>query len=94
MTLLGLRKVWSREDYEQLISRLSRLLSPFEEVTDFKINLQIPGSLQVEGELEPPEPHHHISRDTCCVGRWMPRGILQVASSFRALLIKIIRTIN
>ena len=43
LTLDGLRKHWTEDDYRELHSRLSRLISPFKEVTDFVIELHIPG---------------------------------------------------
>ncbi len=55
LTLEGVRKIWEESDYEELSARLSRLMSPFEDVTDFKINLEIPGYSQLSGEVQPPE---------------------------------------
>ena len=55
LTLDGVRKIWEEPDYEALFARLSRLMSPFEDVTDFKINLEIPGYPQLSGEVQPPE---------------------------------------
>ena len=55
LTLEGVRKTWDESDYEELFARLSRLMSPFEDVTDFKINLEIPGYPQFSGEVQPPE---------------------------------------
>ena len=54
LTLEGVRKTWDESDYEELFARLSRLMSPFEDVTDFKINLEIPGYPQFSG-VQPPE---------------------------------------
>ncbi len=54
LTLEGVRKIWTESDYDELFARLSRLMSPFEDVTDFKINLEIPGYPQ-SGEVQPPE---------------------------------------
>lgn len=54
LILEGLRKTWTPEDYEELYSRLSRLVSPFGEVVDFKIFLEIPGCPQFSGEVQPP----------------------------------------
>ena len=55
LTLDGVRKNWENSDYEELFARLSRLMSPFEDVTDFKINLEIPGYPHFSGEVQPPE---------------------------------------
>ncbi len=55
LTLGGLRKIWTREDYEELQTRLSRLISPFGEVIDFEIILEIPAAPELSGRVEPPE---------------------------------------
>ena len=54
LTLDGLRQDWSDEDYRELHSRLSRLISPFREVTDFVIELHIPGHPEWSGQVQPP----------------------------------------
>jgi signal transduction histidine kinase/anti-sigma regulatory factor (Ser/Thr protein kinase) len=54
LTLDGLRRMWSDDDYRELHSRLSRLISPFQEVTDFVIELQIPGHPEWSGQVQPP----------------------------------------
>lgn len=54
LTLDGLRKHWTDEDYGELHSRLSRLISPFEEVTDFSIELHVQGHAELSGEVQPP----------------------------------------
>lgn len=61
LTLIGLhaRKHWSEEDFKTLHNRLSRLISPFEtsqgaaEISDFEIDLQIPGFPAFTGKVEP-----------------------------------------
>ncbi len=55
LTLEKLRKVWEKEDYEELHARLSRLISPFNDVTDFNIFLDIPAHPEFSGEVQPPE---------------------------------------
>lgn len=55
LTLAMLRKHRSSEDSEELHSRLSRLISPFEDVRGFKIELHIPLYPDLSGEVEPPE---------------------------------------
>nr|VFK17197.1 MAG: hypothetical protein BECKLFY1418C_GA0070996_102928 [Candidatus Kentron sp. LFY] len=57
LTLEKLRKIrWREEDFERLQVRLARLASPFREISDFKIKLEIPGFAQFSGEVEPPQP--------------------------------------
>lgn len=55
LTLDGVRKIWVESHYEELFARMSRLMSPFEDVRDFRINLEIPGYPQFSGEVQPPE---------------------------------------
>lgn len=56
LTLETLRKkVWKEADFEHLRARLTRLISPFREVSDFSIVLNIPGFPQHSGVVEPPE---------------------------------------
>lgn len=55
LMLEGVRKEWTEADYEQLYDRLSRLISPFSEVQDFTISLEIPTYPQFSGVVQPPE---------------------------------------
>lgn len=55
LTLDGLRKQWTDDDYEELHSRLSRLISPFKEVSDFQIELIVPGHPELSGDVQPPD---------------------------------------
>lgn len=55
LTLDCLRKTWEEDDYKHLYARLSRLISPFDDVTDFDIHLEIPAFPQLSGRIEPPE---------------------------------------
>lgn len=57
LMLTGLRekKEWIEDDYKALHERLSRLISPFGEVKDFKIHLTIPNHPELTGEVEPHE---------------------------------------
>jgi len=48
------KKEWYENDFEALHDRLSRLISPFGEVTDFQIDLVIPGYPSLSGVVEPP----------------------------------------
>ncbi|WP_421717939.1 sensor histidine kinase [Algiphilus sp.] len=58
-TTLSLERVrkatWTREDYESLHQRLSRLVSPFRDVPDFEIFLDIPEHFDLSGVVEPPD---------------------------------------
>ncbi len=54
LTLETLRKDWSGNDYEELHSRLSRLISPFEDIKGFAIFLNIPTRPELSGEVQPP----------------------------------------
>lgn len=55
LTLVGLRekKDWTEDDYGLLHDRLSRLMSPFGDVTDFRIDLVVPGYPHLSGLVEP-----------------------------------------
>ncbi|MCB9839018.1 MAG: sensor histidine kinase [Phycisphaeraceae bacterium] len=61
LTLMNLhaRKHWAEDDFRELHTRLSRLISPFQsndgslEINDFKIELQVPGHPDLTGEVEP-----------------------------------------
>jgi len=55
LTLGSLRKRWEEEDFEQLHARLSRLISPFDDVHEFAIHLEIPSFLHLSGRVEAPE---------------------------------------
>ena len=55
LTLAGLRKTWKQEDYEELYARLSRLISPFHDVKEFEITLEVPAFPHLSGVVEPPE---------------------------------------
>lgn len=54
LTLETLRKAWDDDDYEALHSRLSRLISPFEDVKDFEIEMDVPARPELSGPVEPP----------------------------------------
>ena len=55
ITIEGLsdKKIWEEDDFKNLQYRLSRLISPFNEINDFKINLVIPNFPEISGEVEP-----------------------------------------
>jgi anti-sigma regulatory factor (Ser/Thr protein kinase) len=54
LTIEGLKtkKSWTEEDYKSLHYRLSRLISPFNEVKDFSIHLIVPSHTDITGEVE------------------------------------------
>lgn len=54
LTVEGLneKKEWTDEDFENLHYRLARLISPFTEVKNFSINLDIPTMPELTGEVE------------------------------------------
>jgi signal transduction histidine kinase len=53
------RKLWREEDFQQLHDRLSRLISPFDEITQFSIDLEIPNFPDLTGSVEP----HPLTRN-------------------------------
>ena len=46
---------WDRLAFQTLHSRLSRLVSPFEEVRDFNIRLEVDWELEFSGPVDPPQ---------------------------------------
>ncbi len=67
LTLMELRKKkeWSDTAFEELHDRLSRLISPFEEVKDFRIELVVPHRPDLTGVVVPHEiterPRYRLS---------------------------------
>jgi signal transduction histidine kinase len=55
IVLEGIRKEWTEVDYADLKSRLERLVSPFGDVTDFKIFLNSEATGDTDIEVEPPK---------------------------------------
>lgn len=47
------KKNWDEDDFRNLHDRLSRLISPFDEIGGFRINLEIPSFPQFTGVVEP-----------------------------------------
>lgn len=47
--------VWDMEGYQRLHARLSRLISPFDDVDDFEIFLEIPAAEHLSGRVQPPQ---------------------------------------
>ncbi len=54
LTLNELKSSWSEPEFLELQSRLAKLPSPFREVKDFAINLDIPGYSELSGEVSTP----------------------------------------
>ena len=77
LTLRGLRKEWTDGDYGDLHSRLSRLISPFEEVSDFEVKLDIPGHPELSGPVQPPEllsmPRYQLNGSVSSTGHFSGR---------------------
>lgn len=46
--------VWNEQSYRKVHSRLSRLISPFDDVSGFRIELEIPAFPQLSGPVDPP----------------------------------------
>lgn len=49
------KEAWNADSLERLHARLSRLISPFHDVDDFDISLEIPGHPELSGAVQPPE---------------------------------------
>ena len=56
LTMQGIRKDWTAENYEELHNRLSRLISPFNEISDFQIVLELASNADVSGPCRTPRP--------------------------------------
>lgn len=54
LTIEGLKGHWGEDAYRKLHARLSRLISPFEDVVDFKVELEIPAYPELSGIVDPP----------------------------------------
>jgi signal transduction histidine kinase len=46
---------WNETNFERLHQRLSRMISPFRDISDFEVILQVPGWPDLSGTVEPPE---------------------------------------
>lgn len=80
LTLGDLRKSWGLSDFEELHSRLSRLISPFDDVRDFQIDLQVPGHAEWSGEVQPPE--------LLAEPRYVLRGSLSASGAFSGQILR------
>lgn len=74
LVLSRLRKEWGYSDFERLHSRLSRLVSPFDDVVDFAIELEVPGHAEFSGDVQPhqliSEPHYRLAGRLDELGRF------------------------
>ena len=76
----GLRhEVWDMAGYQRLHARLSRLISPFDDVDDFDIWLEIPGAQNLSGRVQPPQV---VLRP-----RYLLRGKLHEDGQFEGVLV-------
>jgi signal transduction histidine kinase len=48
-------EIWDTEGYQRLHARLSRLISPFDDVEEFEINLEIPTAPNLSGRVQAPQ---------------------------------------
>lgn len=82
LTIEGLqeRKGWTEGDYQTLHDRLSRLVSPFNEVSNFNIHLDIPHHPELTGEVE----IHSIAREPRykLYGRLSEQGLLDATFEY------------
>lgn len=79
LTMHGIRKDWTAEDYKELQNRLSRLISPFNEIKDFEIVLDVPNNQDVSGVVQPP--------DLILQPRYLLKGRLDTTGSFSGELV-------
>lgn len=75
---MDLKKKWEEDDYKALHDRLSRLISPFDEVNDFKIELVVPNHPELTGEVEP----HSLTKKP----KYLLKGKLQEDGALNAVL--------
>lgn len=79
LTLGSFCKVWNDEDYDELHARLSRLISPFKDVTGFEIELSIPTRPELCGAVQPP--------DLILKPRYLLKGKVSAAGLFTGTLL-------
>ena len=69
---LDWKKNWLEEDFKNLHDRLSRLISPFDEIAGFEIGLQVPNHPELTGKVEPHDitnkPIYHFSGNVSDTG--------------------------
>lgn len=75
------RLAWREQDYQALHGRLSRLISPFGEISEFVIDLQIPGYDVWSGPVEPPDvvsrPRYTLTGDLSVKGVFSGRVVYE-----------------
>lgn len=54
LTVEGLKGHWSEDAYKKLHARLSRLISPFEDISGFSVELEVPNHPELSGVIDPP----------------------------------------
>jgi signal transduction histidine kinase len=79
LTLETLRKDWVEDECKELHTRLSRLVSPFADIKDFSILLEIPTHPELSGEVLPP--------DLTLKPRYLLRGDLEKDGTFSGELL-------
>lgn len=89
LTVETLREnAWTVEAFERLHARLSRLISPFDDVDDFEIQLDLPGRPDLSGRVQPPElllkPKYQLSGRLGSDGQFS--GSLSVDGVSRAII--------
>lgn len=79
LTIEGIKpNSWQSDSFERLHARLSRLISPFEDIKDFDIELQIPAHPDLSGSVQPP--------DLLLKPRYQLRGQLDSRGNFRGTI--------
>lgn len=86
LTIENLRTVaWKEESFDRLHQRLSRLISPFRDIHDFNIVLEIPGRPELSGRVEPPElllkPRYQLSGQLTASGKFLGQIVIDGKST-------------
>ncbi|QDU47593.1 C4-dicarboxylate transport sensor protein DctB [Symmachiella dynata] len=71
----GLKKVWSKRDFEELQRGLARLVSPFRKQSEFSIKLELPDNLaEFAQDVSPPKiikyPHYSVKGSVDATGKF------------------------
>lgn len=75
MTMSGLKTAWSNSGFDEIQRGLSRLVSPFAELSGFKISIEAPvGFEKYTSEIQPPEiinyPHYTVEGEVTAEGKY------------------------
>lgn len=70
---------WDSTGYQRLHARLSRLISPFDDVDDFDIQLEIPAAPELSGRVQPPQ--------VVLKPRYLLRGALDSNGTFAGTIV-------